>query len=438
MFKEKIFHLLVAMLLLTSISAVAQQSRHLTLDEIYELAEHNSLSIDAERIALDEANAAIDEAKGGRLPDIDLSLSASYLGNGLLTDRNFTNGLSVKMPHFGNNFAIEAAQLIYGGGAINNTIAMARLKADMASINLDATRSRVRFMLTGFYLELCKLYNIVEVYDKNILLAESLLGDTRTRNREGVALANDITRQELRLQQLLLARTEVLNSIDILSTQLATTIGLDPTTEIIPVGIASQYEPAMHNEEYWQQLATEQSYDLKRADVAVKMGERAEQLARSDRRPSVALITANHFDGPITIEVPVIDKNFNYWHVGVGVSFKIGSLYKTNRTIKRQQIATDHSRRQRDEMKEQTMLAIHADYVRYVEAFDTERTLQKSLELAVSNYNVIDTRYRNDMVLVTDMTDAANQLLNAELQLSNARINIIMRYYTLLHSAGEL
>lgn len=438
MFKRLKLYLIMASLLSFVTPAIGQQSRTLTLDEIYSLAESNSTAIDAERIALDVANATIEEAKSGRLPDIDLSLSASYLGNGTLTDRNLSNSMGVKIPHFGNNFAVEAAQLIYGGGAVNNSIAMARLEADMATINLDATRSRVRFMLTGFYLELYKLHNIVDVYDKNIHLAEELIADTRARNREGIALSNDITRQELRLQNLLLARTEVINSIDILSTRLATIIGLDPATEIIPADATLEYSLPMNDETYWQEIAANESYDLKRADVAIEMGERAEQLARSERRPSVALVAANHFDGPITIEVPVIDKNFNYWYVGVGVSFKIGSLYKTNRTIKRQEIATEHSRRQRDEVEEQTMLSVHADYVRYVEAFETERTLQKSVELAQSNYNVIDTRYRNDIVLVTDMTDAANQLLNAELQLTNARINIIMRYFTLLNTAGEL
>lgn len=437
--KQKILLLLLCVVLgFVPTSVVAQESRRLTINELFALAEENSKSIEVSRVAVAEAEAAVVEAKGGRLPDLNVSASASFLGNGTLTDRNFSNAMNVEMPHFGNNFAVEASQLIYGGGVVTNSIAMARLKQEMAGVNLDATRSRVRFLLTGFYLELGKMRNIKEVYDRNISLAEELIADTEARCREGVALENDITRYELRLQRLELARTEVENTIRILSTEIATTIGLDPTTDIIPDIDVDHTLAVAADENYWQSLAAEKAYDLKRGELKVAMGERAEQLARAERRPSVALIAANHFDGPITIEVPVINKNFNYWYVGVGVSFKLSSLYKANRTIRREHIATDHSRRELDDAREKLALAIHSDYIRYEEAFVAADTYRKGVELAQSNYHVIEKRYNNDIALITDMIDAANQLLDAELQLANARITILVRYAKLQATAGIL
>ena len=117
-------------------------------------------------------------------------------------DRDFTNGQNIKMPHFGNNLAIKATQLIYGGGVVNTGIAMAKLKEEMASVNMEATRSRVRFMLTGFYLDLYKLQNVLKVYDRNIELAKVVIADTKARNEAGVVLQNDITRYELLLKNL--------------------------------------------------------------------------------------------------------------------------------------------------------------------------------------------------------------------------------------------
>lgn len=430
--------LLTAVLCVPPLDAVAQESRRLTIDELFTLAEENSKRIAAERVAVAEAEAAVTEAQGGRLPDLSVSASASFLGNGTLADRDFRNAVNVEMPHFGNNFAVEASQLIYGGGAVSNSIALARLKQEMAGVNLDATRCRVRFLLSGFFLELGKMRNILEVYDRNIALAEELIADTEARCREGVALDNDLTRYELRLQRLELARTEAKNTIRILSTEIATTIGLDPTTDIIPEIATAELAAVATTEEQWQNLAAESAYELKRGELQVAMGERAEELARAERRPSVALVAANHFDGPITIEVPVINKNFNYWYVGVGVSFKLSSLYKSNRTIRREQIATDHSRRALDDARERLELAIHSDYIRYEEAFIAAETYRKGVELAQSNYHVIEKRYNNDIALITDMIDAANQLLDAELQLANAQITILVRYAKLQATAGIL
>lgn len=414
------------------------QQRLMTLDEVFSLAEQNSVAIDASRLALTEAEQAIVEAKTGRLPDIELKASASYLGNGTLTDRNFANATNIKMPHFGNNFAVEAAQLIYGGGVVSNAVAMAELKREMANINLDDTRSRVRLLLTGFMLDLHKMQSILEVYDRNIALQEELIADTKARSREGIALSNDVTRQELRLQQMLLQRKEVENTARILSSDLATTIGIDPTTEIIPDKASLDIALSATDESYWQSLAEEHNANLKRSELAVAMSERGEKLAKAERRPNIALVAANHFDGPITIEVPVIDKNFNYWYVGVGVSFKLSSLYKANRTIQRQATATERSRRELDDTRQRTSMAIHADYIRYEEAYFAEETNRKSVELAESNYRVVEQRYQNDIALITDMVDAANQLLDAELQLSISRINILMRYYQLMATVGTL
>ena len=134
---------------LCTFNALAQErvERVLMLSEIYELADSHSKSIKSSSAALVEAEQGVREAKSRHLPEVNLSVMASYLGDGLLTDRDFSNAMNVDMPHFGNNFAVEAAQLIYGGGAVSNGVAMAKLKQEMASVDLAESRSRVRFML---------------------------------------------------------------------------------------------------------------------------------------------------------------------------------------------------------------------------------------------------------------------------------------------------
>ena len=153
--------LLCAILSGNSVSATNRIERVLTLEEIYALADEYSKSIKSSEVALTEADMAVKEAKSKHLPNIDLSIMASYLGNGVLTDRNFSNSMKVDMPHFGNNFALEASQLIYGGGAVGSGVAMAKLQQDMANVNLADSRTRVRFMLTAFYLDLYKLHNLL-------------------------------------------------------------------------------------------------------------------------------------------------------------------------------------------------------------------------------------------------------------------------------------
>ena len=416
----------------------AQESYVLTLEQMYALADENSKALKVENAAVVEAQQGVKVAKNGYLPEIDLSLSASYLGNGCLMDRSFSNGQCVKMPHFGNNFAVQVTQLIYGGGAVSNSVALAKLKEEMADVNREATRSRIRFMLTGFYLDLYKLHNVLEVYDHNIELAKVVIEDTKARNAAGVALKNDITRYELQLKNLELARRRVENSVEILNYDLVTMLGLPVDTRILPDTTLLERSLPVEGMAYWQKLAQTEAHAVKQSALAVEMGECGEKLAHSERLPQIALVAANNFDGPITIEVPVINKNFNYWYVGVGVSFKLSSLYKANKSVKQARYRTMLSRNRQEEVAEQTSLAVQADYTKYLEAYDEVATLEKSVQLADENYAVIENRYRNDVALVTDMLDASNQLLDAELQLVNARINVIFNYYKLKNTSGNL
>jgi Outer membrane efflux protein. len=108
----------------------AQDSSCYTLgiDDMFRLADENSKSIRTFNTSIEQAKEGIKVAKSNMLPSIDAGLSFSYLGNGYITDRNFTNGFKAAMPHYGNNFSIEASQVVYAGGAIKGGIAIAELQ----------------------------------------------------------------------------------------------------------------------------------------------------------------------------------------------------------------------------------------------------------------------------------------------------------------------
>ncbi len=60
------------------------------------------------------------------------------------------------------------------------------------------------------------------------------------------------------------------------------------------------------------------------------------------------------------------------------------------------------------------------------------------MELANENYTVVNDRYLNQLALITDMVDAANMKLDAELSEVDARINIAYQYYKIKFVAGKL
>ena len=126
---------LCAVLCSQGLFAQTLDRRVLGIDEMFRLADENSQSIQTYKTGKEAADEALKAAKSQRLPDIGASLSFSYLGDGYIWDRDFKNGQNIPMPHFGNNFALEAQQVIYAGGAINSSITLAELGQQMAALD---------------------------------------------------------------------------------------------------------------------------------------------------------------------------------------------------------------------------------------------------------------------------------------------------------------
>lgn len=420
------------------LTAQTVSKQKLSIEQMFQLADSNSRSIRTFHIGEQEAEQAVRMAKTANLPSIDVSVSASYLGDAWLSDRNFSNGQNAPMPHFGNNFAIEATQVLYAGGAVSNQIAIAELQQQLAQLDKEKNKQDIRFLLAGNYLEMYKLQNQREVYLKNIEQTRKLLSDIRAKEVQGLALRNDITRYELQLQSLELALTQIENGIVILNNQLVTVLGLPGSTSIETDSSLLEKLPPSFNENRWQETAETESPVLQQTLLNIKQQEHREKTAKAERLPSIALFAGDRFDGPITIEVPPIDKNLNYWYVGIGVKFNIASTYKSGKKIRLSQLATQKAIETDLLFRENLQTAVKEAYIRFQEAFTIYDTQLKSLELATQNYRVINNRYLNELALITDMLDASNSKLNAELQVANARINILFNYYKLRKTVGNL
>ncbi len=430
--------LLVAALLSSGVCAFGQGRQVFTIEELYDIAEKNSTQLRPSFTAEEEARQDVRVARSGRLPDIDASLSLSFIGDGFTTDRGFSDYQKAPIPHFGNTLDIKISQPVYTGGAITKGIEMAELKATAARYATELQRENIRFQLTGFYLDIYKFANLRTVVENNIAQARKVLDEMKARHAQGVALQNDITRYELLVSNLELQLVKINNTLAILNNNLVTTAGLPEGTEIVPDTTILARSLPTAEERWWQQEAVNNAPALKLAGSAVDISRKAESLARSEMLPKIGLQAGWNIDGPILVEVPPINRNLSYWYVGVGVNYSLSSLYKSNKSLAKSRAATKVALEKYDATSENISLGIRADYVRYLEAYEELKTQQKSVELAERNYKTTSTRYSADMALITDMLDAVNSKLDAEQQLVNARINIIYYYYKLLFTSGKI
>ena len=407
-----------------------------SLDRLLRLADSNNVEIRSYRAGIAAAEEEATATSRLMLPSLSVTASVGYLGDGYAWDRDFTNGRNYEMPHFSNQFGVEASQVVYAGGALRSAARLAALGVDMQQLRYEQNRQDVHFRIAGIYLDLYRMNNQVQVYDQNIALTQRLIANIRAKQEQGAALRNDLTRYELQLANLQLQRQSMVNGISILSRQLGSMVGLDGSTIAIDTTFLSA-PYILRSLDEWQHTATAQSKALQQAAVGTTMQEEQLAVERSAMLPHLALVAQDNLNGPVTIDIQPYDINYNYWFVGLGVQYDVASLWKNKRKVAAARQKVSQAELQRDNAAIQIANAVQESYIRMEESRENMETKQKTLELANQNYTVTENRYNNDLALLTDMLDASNTKLQAELELVGAKVALIFNYYRLKYVCGE-
>lgn len=409
----------------------------LTLTDVFTRIENENQTMSMLRTAQQAAEEGIKSAKNARYPEINAELNVSYIGDSFLTDRNFSNYTKAPSPHFGNGFTLEAQQVVYAGGAVNAAVKMAEHEGRMSEAAISKSRQGLRLMAAGEYLDLFRTDNSIKVYKKNIALTIKLIEEINAKREQGLALAADVTRYELRLEMLKLDLVRLQNTREIMNYRLVNSLGLPEGTVISSI-LGDDEDMRDSSRQNWQEIAAEVSPEMKVSGIKADMALTRQKLVRSERLPKIAVVAYENFNGPITFEIPPIDKNLNIWYIGLGIRYNFSSLYKSGHKLKQAAIEVRQAEQAKNVTEENLRNDVQKAYADYMQSYVELETSEKSLQLADENYERIHDRYMEQLVLVTDMLDAFNMKLDAELGVSAANAEIQYRLCCLRYAAGIL
>lgn len=419
-------------------SVTAQESPAVSysLQDIFQLADDHSKAIELASQAIEVSEEQVDIAREEKLPDVHFSAVAAYMPDAGVLGLNsgYSTGFYT-VPHFYNTFSLEAVYSVYAGGNINREISISEIKKEMASLEHRVTRMDIRLLLAGYYLDLYTAQNQQEVLTKNIEQTNVLLREMRNRLAAGTILRSDLIRYELRLSNLEFSRKQISNRIDILNHKLTEILDLPEDTYLVakfvenrqPLEAGSLMDDALSG-----------NLELQAAHLKTEIAEQDIAVNKGHALPQVALFISSSFNRPFIYDLPMLDIYANLWFAGVKVSYNIGSLYKNKTHVHEAQIQWQQSVTSLELQEEKTRIKLHEAIVNYQETIEHLPVAEKEVELASENYDMVINQYQNEAALITDVMDASNSKLNAELQLENARASIIFSFYQLQRITGNL
>lgn len=422
--------------ILKPVATRSQQAYSLTLDELFRLGTENSLRLQATR--MQEVIAADKEktAQTSRLPDISIGATTGYIGRPTVFRQGLSQPVHPDMPDWSHNYNVEVTQPIYRGGKIHYTIKRSSLEKQIAALNSTNDKAEIKLLLLGQYMDLFSLYKQKEVFARNVEESARRLEDIRRLKKEGIVTRNDELRSELQLTNDQLAYREANDNIAIVSQQLDVVLGLDETLLLQPdTGLLYTAVSLESSDEYVRQ-AYENYPELQIARYNTRLAENDIRLSKADYLPSLSLRAANTLARPLSTTME--DMFSNNWNIALSLSYNLSSLYQNKHKVHEARQYVNIRKNREEQVRQDIRVNVKSAWIKHHEALDRVEALLLSVRQAEENYRIVRNRYLNQLFILTDLLDASSIRLEAELQLTNARTEVIYSYYQLMRSCGNL
>jgi outer membrane protein TolC len=432
--------ILASMLLVGSAKSFSQENnaRILTMHDAFELAAKNSAQLKLSEVNTDLARQKVEIAKLGKLPELSTGLNYGYLSNSQIWDPSFGKHTSKHIPHNLVQFSTQASQVIFKGGEVANNLIKASLEEQIAVLNHAKNLEDIKFLVAAKYLDIYRLINQREVYSDNIKLSRERLKNILSLQKQGLVTNNDVLRTKLIISDLELAVRKTDDNIQILNQQLNIVLGLDLNERLLPDSSLLRDSSEEEDIEKLMAEAYGNNKELKTAAKEMEVAQTNLKLIGADRYPRVSLFAANNLQRPYTYSTPAADIYYNNWLAGVNISYNISSFYQSPRKRKAAKIQIEQSHKKETLQKQNVEVAVNADLVKFKEAQYELATYMEDLKSAEENFRIVEKKYFNQLALLTDLIDATNTKIEAELKVTSARINVVFNHYQLEKTIGLL
>ncbi|TYB80361.1 TolC family protein [Bizionia saleffrena] len=414
------------------------QTRSMTIYELAESVAANNIQLKLANTAVDIADARIGVAKTNRLPDAGVDVKAMYLGDISIYDTRFKKLQTVDIPNFGNQFNVSASQLIFAGGKINKSIALAEMSKTLSENQFGDAEQSIKLNAIELYMNLYNLQNQKIILEQNRILANERTKNTRYFYEEDMITKNEVLRAEVLERQLEQSILQIENAILITNKNLTLFAGLDSKVLIVPEVEQLNHQIRNQDEASFLDLALGKNPQFNASETQITIAKKSLELTKTDRLPTLAGFAGYNANRPQTSGSPVLDLYTNTYQVGLSLSYNIESIYKNPKKEALDKILINQAEQRQEAVKQEIEANVNAAYKNYHQAVAQLKVSAINQTAADDNYRITELKYKNQLITYIEIIDAANTKLQAELQMLDDQTDIILNYVRLLRVTGQL
>jgi len=423
---------------LVGLQVTAQEKRPITLNEAIDLGIKNSKQLKNSQAKIEEATASLKEALNNQLPDAKLSASYLWLSNAnvdMKLKSNNPGGGGGTTPTISRaGYAIANASVpVFAGGRIRYGIEASRFLEEATRLDADNNREEVIQNTIEAFVNLYKAKSSVSLVQENLAEAQQRVKDFSNLEKNGLLARNDLLSAQLQASNFELGLLDAENNWKLANVSMNILLGLPENLELVPDSSMIDQNFAVKTLDEYLQTAYNNRKDLAAIDLRKKASESGIKSAKGDYYPSLAVT-----GGYIAADIPEVISITNALNIGIGVSYNIGSLWKTKAKVQQAEARAKQAAIGESQLNDNIRLDVNHAYLNFFSSQKKIEVYEKAVEQAIENYRIVKNKYNNSLATTTDLLDANTKQLLERMNLIFAKADEVVAFNKLLQSAGLL
>src|SRR5450432_944712 len=367
----------------------------LTLKDAIDLGVKNSRQLKNNQARIDEATAAVQEAKDARLPDF--KISGSYLrlnspninlhtksGSGSGAD---SNNVKVSSALYG---LANISYPIYSGMRVQYAIESAKYLEQAVKLDAENNRSAVILNAISAFVNLFKAKETVTLVKEDLDQSRKRDTDFSNLEKNGLLARNDLLKGQLQTSNIELTLFDAQSNWKLSDVNMNILLGLPEKVLIVMDTSNLKYPEPLQTIEEYEKQAMENRKDMKALVLRQKAAGTSIKIARGEYYPGISIT-----GGYVAADIPGFLTVTNALNIGIGVQYSLSSLWKVKAKIQQAKAREQQLLSDEDALNDNMRYQINEAYQGYLVSLQRIAVYEKAINQAVENYKITKNKYDN-------------------------------------------
>ena len=413
----------------------------LTLENAIRLSMQQSKLLKLDSAKVEEAKAKYMQAYNQQLPSASINSSYVRVSDNItpFTIQNASGNKLELNPQVLNQYysTVSFSEVLYAGNKTRLAIASMKYLENASRLDAQKDRGDIVFNAISAYYNLYKIQQTKTAIEESITQVKEHLRNIKSYEKNGLALKNDVLKIELQLSSLTQSLLDINTALDIANYNMSLMLGFAEGTSY-QLASESFFRSSL-DKSYEDYLNTglRNRLELRSADNRVKAAESGVKSAKNNLYPTLSAGTNYYNNRPNARVFPVAPEFTGTWDARLTLSWNFSSIWTNKARVHESNSLLQQTQASKEILTDGIKREVNADYLSYLKSNEKIKVSETAVKQAEENYRIVNTQFKNNTALISDLTDANTLLLQSRVNLLVDKADADIAYYKLMKSSGS-